>query len=110
MKKIFIFLFLFCIAVVSNAQTFKEDYAKSLSAQFKFVEAYPVWADLSQSFLDKQKGDWSYLRMTTEAAYNSEQFKEALHWNSLLTRSNQALVADWTLHFELLRLIKVVVL
>ena len=104
MKKIFIFLFLFCTAVVSNAQTFKEDYAKSLSAQFKFVEAYPVWADLSQSFLDKQKGDWSYLRMTTEAAYNSEQFKEALHWNSLLTRSNQALVADWTLHFELLRL------
>ncbi len=104
MKKIFIFLFLFCTAVVSNAQTFKEDYAKSLSAQFKFVEAYPVWADLSQGFLDKQKGDWSYLRMTTEAAYNSEQFKEALHWNSLLTRSNQALVADWTLHFELLRL------
>ncbi len=104
MKKIFIFLFLFCASITSNAQAFKEDYAKSLSAQFKFVEAYPVWADLSQSFLDKQKGDWSYLRMTTEAAYNSEQFKEALHWNSLLTRSNQALVADWTLHFELLRL------
>jgi outer membrane protein OmpA-like peptidoglycan-associated protein len=95
---------LFCTAVVSNAQTFKEDYAKSLSAQFKFVEAYPVWADLSENFIQKQKGDWSYLRMATEAAYNSEQYKNALHWNSLLTRSNQALSTDWTLHFELLRL------
>jgi outer membrane protein OmpA-like peptidoglycan-associated protein len=104
MKKIFIFLFLFCTAVVSNAQTFKEDYAKSLSAQFKFVEAYPVWADLSENFIQKQKGDWSYLRMATEAAYNSEQYKNALHWNSLLTGSNQALSTDWTLHFELLRL------
>ena len=104
MKKIFIFLFLFCASITSNAQAFKEDYAKSLSAQFKFVEAYPVWADLSDNFVKKQKGDWSYLRMTTEAAYNSEQYKNALHWNSLLTRSNQALVADWTLHFELLRL------
>jgi outer membrane protein OmpA-like peptidoglycan-associated protein len=42
--------------------------------------------------------------MATEAAYNSEQYKNALHWNSLLTRSNQALSTDWTLHFELLRL------
>ena len=104
MKKIFIFLFLFCATITSNAQAFKEDYAKSLSAQFKFVEAYPVWAELSQNFIEKQKGDWSYLRMATEAAYNSEQYKNALHWNSLLTQSNQALLADWTLHFELLRM------
>jgi len=104
MKKIFIFLFLVGATITSNAQSFKEDYAKSLSAQFKFVEAYPVWADLSENFIKKQKGDWSYLRMATEAAYNSEQFKNALHWNSLLTQSNQALLADWTLHFELLRM------
>lgn len=104
MKKIFIFLFLFYTTIISNAQVFKEDYAKSLSAQFKYLEAYPVWADLSENFIQKQKGDWSYLRMAAEAAYNSEQYKNALHWNSLLTRSNQALVADWTLHFELLRL------
>jgi len=104
MKKIFIFLFLFGATITSNAQAFKEDYAKSLSAQFKFVEAYPVWAELADNFIQKQKGDWSYLRMATEAAYNSEQFKNALHWNSLLTRSNQANLADWTLHFELLRL------
>ena len=104
MKKIFIFLFLFCASITSNAQAFKEDYAKSLSAQFKFVEAYPVWADLSDNFVKKQKGDWSYLRMATEAAYNSEQYKNALHWNSIITRGNQALPADWTLHFELLRM------
>jgi outer membrane protein OmpA-like peptidoglycan-associated protein len=104
MKKILVFLFLFCASITSNAQAFKEDYAKSLSTQFKFVEAYPVWADLSETFVKKQKGDWSYLRMATEAAYNSEQYKNALHWNSILTRSNQALLADWTLHFELLRM------
>lgn len=95
---------MFYTTIISNAQVFKEDYAKSLSAQFKYLEAYPVWADLSENFIQKQKGDWSYLRMAAEAAYNSEQYKNALHWNSLLTRSNQALVADWTLHFELLRL------
>ena len=104
MKKTITFLILICASHLVQSQSFKEDYAKSLSAQFKFIEAYPVWAELAENFLEKGKGDWNSLRYAVEAAYNSEQYKDALHWNSLLTKNNQASISDWNNQFELLRL------
>ena len=104
MKKIITLFIFICASQFVQSQNFKEDYAKSLSAQFKYLEAYPVWAELSEFFIEKGKGDWSSLRFAVEAAYNSEQYKEALYWNSQITKNNQATVSDWNKQFELLRL------
>ncbi|MFM2195664.1 MAG: hypothetical protein RL092_1264 [Bacteroidota bacterium] len=104
MRKLILSILFISAFFLGQSQSFKVDYAKSLSAQFKYMEAYPVWAELSNNFIQKQKGEWNYLRFTVEAAFNSEQYKEALHWNSLLTKNNHATFSDWNTQFELLRL------
>ena len=45
----------------AQAQGFKETYATQLSNRLEFVAAYPVWAELSTTLLNKQKGKWNYL-------------------------------------------------
>ena len=71
MKFQLLFSLFFAFLVNSiNSQTYKLEYAQKLSGQFNFVEAYPVWEDLSNVFLKKQKGDWEYLRDTFLALEN----------------------------------------
>ena len=74
-----------------NSQTYKLEYAQKLSSQFNFVEAYPVWEDLSNVFLKKQKGDWEYIRQAAKAAEKSEQYEKALYWIKILVDRNKAL-------------------
>ena len=73
MKFQLLFSLFFAFLVNSiNSQTYKLEYAQKLSGQFNFVEAYPVWEDLSNVFLKKQKGDWEYLRQAAKAAEKSD--------------------------------------
>ena len=73
-----------------------------LLKQLNFVEAYPVWEDLSNVFLKKQKGDWEYLRQAAKAAEKSEQYEKALYWIKILVDKNKALAKDYPLYFSLL--------
>ena len=84
------------------AQGFKESYAQQLSNRLEFVEDYPVWAELSTTFMNKQKGKWNYLRMAVEAAYKSEQFEKSFYWDSILIAKKQANANDIIVFFDLI--------
>ena len=98
-KIILIFLFLIRFA---QAQGFKETYATQLSNRMEFVDAYPVWVELSNNLLNKQKGNWNYLRMAADAAYKSEQFENSFYWDSILIAKKQANAKDMIMFFDLL--------
>ena len=98
---LFSLFFVFLVNSI-NSQTYKLEYAQKLSSQFNFVEAYPVWEDLSNVFLKKQKGDWEYLRQAAKAAEKSEQYEKALYWIKILVDRNKALAKDYPLYFSLL--------
>ena len=103
MKFQLLFSLFFAFLVNSiNSQTYKLEYAQKLSGQFNFVEAYPVWEDLSNVFLKKQKGDWEYLRQAAKAAEKSEQYEKALYWIKILVDKNKALAKDYPSYFSLL--------
>ena len=103
MKFQLLFSLFFAFLVNSiNSQTYKLEYAQKLSSQFNFVEAYPVWEDLSNVFLKKQKGDWEYLRQAAKAAEKSEQYEKALYWIKILVDKNKALAKDYPSYFSLL--------
>ena len=103
MKLQILFSLFFALIVNSiNSQSFKLEYAQKLSRQFNFVEAYPVWEDLSNVFLKKQKGDWEYLREAAKAAEKSEQYEKALYWIKTLVDKNKAIAKDYPAYFSLL--------
>jgi hypothetical protein len=97
---LFSLFFVFLVNSI-NSQTYKLEYAQKLSGQFNFVEAYPVWEDLSNVFLKKQKGDWEYLRQAAKAAEKSEQYEKALYWIKILVDKNKALAKDYPSYFSL---------
>ena len=103
MKFQLLFSLFFAFLVNSiNSQTYKLEYAQKLSKQLNFVEAYPVWEDLSNVFLKKQKGDWEYLRQAAKAAEKSEQYEKALYWIKILVDKNKADTSDYRTYFSLL--------
>ena len=82
------------------SQSYKADFARDLSMQLKYADALPVWEELSNAFIGKKKnkktvGDYSFLRMTAEAAMYSEQYSKALYWNQVLVNKKQANEQDW---------------
>jgi outer membrane protein OmpA-like peptidoglycan-associated protein len=100
--KVKITLILLFMIRFAFAQGFKESYAQQLSNRLEFVAAYPVWAELSTTLINKQKGKWNYLRMATEAAYKSEQFEKSFYWDSILIAKKQATAQDMIVFFDLL--------
>ncbi len=93
------------------SQSYKADFARDLSMQLKYADALPVWEELSNAFIGKKKnkktvGDYSYLRMTAEAAMYSEQYSKALYWNQVLVNKKQANEQDWLNLIELVSLNK----
>ncbi len=101
LQVLFCLLFMLIIGQL-NSQTFKVDYAKKLSSQFKYVEAYPVWEDLAEVFLKKQKGNCEYLREASKAAEKSEQYDKALYWIKVLVDKNKAVASDYPNYFSLI--------
>jgi outer membrane protein OmpA-like peptidoglycan-associated protein len=107
MKSFFIIVLItaVCGAKVFS-QSYKAQHAQMLSDKLEYNKALPVWTELSNDFLKKQKGDWDYLRKTAEAAYKTEQYEKSLKWNKILIDSNRANAKDWLLHLDLLCLNK----
>ncbi len=101
MKTKIILILLFIIRF-AFAQGFKESYASQLSNRLEYVAAYPVWAELSTTLLNKQKGKWLFLRKAVEAAYKSEQFEKSFYWDSILVANKQANANDLIVFFDLL--------
>jgi hypothetical protein len=88
--RFFPFLIL-CIHFAGFSQkTYKVEYAYKLSNELDFSSAYPVWEEISESFLSTKKGEWEYVRMTVDAAEKTEQFEKALYYDSLLVGSSSA--------------------
>ena len=86
----------------ANSQSYKASYATELSNRLNFVEAYPIWFELSNDFIQKKKGNWDYLRKTTEAARQSEHFEEALKWNNqIIENYSYFLGTQYSNHKEL---------
>jgi outer membrane protein OmpA-like peptidoglycan-associated protein len=88
------------------SQSFKEEYARKLSAKQEYTEAYPVWVELSNNFLRKNKGSIESLRKATEAAFKQELFLDAFYWDSIIVNSGFANATDWLNYFKLLTLNK----
>ena len=100
--RFFPFLIL-CIHFAGFSQkTYKVEYAYKLSNELDFSSAYPVWEEISESFLSTKKGEWEYVRMTVDAAEKTEQFEKALYYDSLLVGSSSANSSDWQTYFQLL--------
>jgi len=104
MKQLILILFSVNIITFSFGQTFKEEYATKLSSTLKFVEAYPVWAELAETSLKNNTNNWAYLRNAVEAAYNSEQYFKALYWSEKLSASPEMNEKDWLTYFSLIQI------
>ena len=111
MKISFTILAIIALSSFGWSQSYKADFARDLSMQLKYADALPVWEELSNAFIGKKKnkktvGDYSYLRMTAEAAMYSEQYSKALYWNQVLVNKKQANEQDWLNLIELVSLNK----
>lgn len=106
MKQLFFIFFSLSLISFSFAQSYKEQYATKLSSELRFVQAYPVWSELSTKTLKSKVKNWSFLRKTIEAAYNSEQYNDALYWSQKLAANNQMEEKDWITFFSVLQITK----
>jgi outer membrane protein OmpA-like peptidoglycan-associated protein len=106
MKQLFYLFLFFSIISNYNAQTYKEQYATKLSSELRFVEALPVWEELSNKTLNAKEKNWDNVRKAVEAAYNSEQYEKAYYWSQKLTASSAARVNDWTTYFNIIQITK----
>ena len=85
MKILYTLLVVTVVSSIGWTQSYKADYARKLSKELQFADALPIWEELSNAFISKKKkkkiiGDYSFLRMTAQAAMFSEQYEKALHW------------------------------
>ena len=87
--------FSICILNVALAQEYKIKYAKELSAQYKFVDALPVWEELATSTLKTNSPNWELLSKTVEAAYLSENYRKASTWGYKLVSKGKTMEQDW---------------
>ena len=100
-----LFCLLLCIHFVGFSQksnNYKVEHAHKLSRELNFSDAYPVWSEISDAFISKNIGEWSYVRMTLDAAEKTERYPQALYYAILLVKSKNAKKSDWTKYFELL--------
>ena len=87
-------------------QSYKTEYAQSLSDRLEFQKAYPIWCELAEESLENTPADLSPLRKAADMAFMMEKYEEALRWDSLLISLNSNVVEDYTQYFELLCLNK----
>jgi outer membrane protein OmpA-like peptidoglycan-associated protein len=106
MKKLFFLSISLIIVSLSFSQSYKADYATKLSSELRFVEAYPVWAELAQKTLKSKEQNWVYLRKAIESAYNSERYNDALFWSQKLATNNKMEENDWIKFFSILQITK----
>ena len=100
MKILYTLLVVTVVSSIGWTQSYKADYARKLSKELQFADALPIWEELSNAFISKKKkkkiiGDYSFLRMTAQAAMFAEQYEKALHWNQVLVNKKQATEQDW---------------
>ncbi|MEY4288080.1 MAG: hypothetical protein RLZZ30_168 [Bacteroidota bacterium] len=107
MKRTFVTFIVALISTVGFSQSFKEEYAQKLSNQFNFVEAYPVWEEMTNESIAAKKLDANYLRNTIESAFASEQYANAFKWSDYLIEHVKELnEQDFLLNFQLSLLAK----
>jgi outer membrane protein OmpA-like peptidoglycan-associated protein len=105
MKQI-VLLFIVFISIHSLGQTFKMDYAQTLTDRLDYQRAFPIWCELAEKELKKENADLIPIRKAAQLAFKMEKFEEALKWDSLLLVKNSQDVSDYLLHAELLCLTK----
>lgn len=107
MKSILLTTLFLVMSSISTAQSFKKEYAEKLSNQFNYVEAYPVWEELSNESIIEKKIDANCIRKTIEAAFRSEQYSNAYRWSEFLIENVKELnEQDFDLNFQLSLLLK----
>jgi outer membrane protein OmpA-like peptidoglycan-associated protein len=87
-------------------QSYKTEYAQSLSDRLEYQKAYPIWCELADEALENKQADLSPVREAANIAFMMEKYDEALRWDSLLISLNSTVVQDYTQFFELLCLNK----
>ena len=107
MKRTILTAALLLITTIVSAQSFKKEYAEKLSNQFNYVEAYPIWEELTNESIAAKNIDAISLRKTIEAAYASEQYVNAFRWSDFLIEQVKELnEQDFLLNFQLTLLSK----
>lgn len=93
--KILSFLFLAITVTTAWGQDYKWKYANSLSNQFRYTEALPIWEEISEKALVDGIRLTPSLRKTVEAAYQSENYSKAVKWSKVLVSKGQTESQDW---------------
>ncbi len=107
MKRTILTAALLLITTIATTQSFKKEYAEKLSNQFNYVEAYPIWEELTNESIAAKNIDAISLRKTIEAAYASEQYVNAFRWSDFLIEQVKELKEqDFLLNFQLTLLSK----
>jgi len=101
--KILSFLFIAVVGTLAFGQDYKWKYANTLSTQYRYAEALPVWEEISQKAMTD--GIWltPSLRKTVEAAYQSENYAKAVRWSQVLVSKGQTEPRDWLVFMNALQ-------
>ncbi len=101
MKQFFYISFLL-LSFQSFGQSYKTEYAQSLSNRLEYQRAYPIWCELAEEALENKKPDLFPIRQAANTAFLMEKYEEALTWDSILIFQNSDVVSDYLQYFELL--------
>ena len=101
--KILSFLFIAVVGTVAFGQDYKWKYANTLSTQYRYAEALPVWEEISQKALTDGIRLTPSLRKTVEAAYQSENYAKAVRWSQVLVSKGQTEPRDWLVFMNALQ-------
>jgi outer membrane protein OmpA-like peptidoglycan-associated protein len=102
MKQLLSVISILNFSFFSLSQTLNEEYATKLSSTLNYFEAYPVWVEMANKTLKRNKANWNYVRKAVEAASKTEQYDKALVWSEILINKNDTCSQDWLNYFDLL--------
>jgi outer membrane protein OmpA-like peptidoglycan-associated protein len=100
--KQFFYIFLLLLSYQSFGQSYKTEYAQSLSNRLEYQKVYPIWCELAEEALENKKPDLFPIRQAANTAFLTEKYEEALTWDSVLISQNSDVVDDYLQYFELL--------
>lgn len=101
MRQIF-YISILLLSFQSYGQSYKTEYAESLSNRLEYQRVYPIWCELAEEALENKKPDLYPIRQAAKTAFLMEKYQEALQWDSILISQNSNVVEDYIQYFELL--------
>ncbi|MFM7566433.1 MAG: OmpA family protein [Flavobacteriales bacterium] len=101
--KILSYVFIAVLATTSWGQDYKWKYANTLSMQYRYAEALPVWEEIAEKAQMDGIRLTPSLRKTVEAAYQSENYAKAVKWSKVLVTKGQTEPRDWLIFMNALQ-------